>query len=642
MKMLRFLPLLFAGLPFLLHAHDRHEPASQPAPLAPGYGKLEFQAPAPGGYKLPVIRSAADGEVLLPTGDPGRLHRVLDGKLVVLSFIYSTCNDVNGCPLAVHVLRQIKQEVDKDPALAANVRLVSFSFDPEHDTPAVLAKLGAEFGGGPTEWLFVTAPSPQALQPVLNAYGQSVQQDYDAQGEPLGTFSHILRVYLIDRAKQVRNIYSVSYLHKDLLLSDLRTVLLEGRQTQTADAGHGVPPGPALAGPGDYKEGYASDAYTTRSISLLNRTGRPADLLQVIGQPPLGLPSVPVPQDNPVTRAKVELGRKLFYDRRLSHNNTLSCAMCHVPEQGFTSNELATAVGIEGRTVRRNAPTLYNAAYLTRLFHDGREDRLEHQVWQPLLAHNEMGNPGFGTLIEKVRRLPDYAGLFEAAFDGRGPGLETIGMAIASYERTLVSGNSPFDRWYYGKDESALSEAAQRGFRLFTGKANCAACHTIGEKNALFTDNGFHDTGLGWDVSMRKEPPVRTVQVAPGVTLDVAREAIDSFGARPQNDLGRYEVTQDPADRWRYRTPSLRNVALTAPYMHNGAFGTLEQVVEYYSRGGVAHDQLDPLIRPLDLSKQEVSDLVEFLRALTGDNVETLVSDAFAAPVGDPRVVDSR
>jgi len=339
-----------------------------------------------------------------------------------------------------------------------------------------------------------------------------------------------------------------------------------------------------------------------------------------------------------VTEAKIALGRKLFYDRRLSLNNTFSCAMCHIPEQGFTSNEMATAVGFEGRSVRRNAPTIYNAAYLTRLFHDGREYNLEQQVWGPLLATNEMANPAVGTLIEKIRGLPDYRGRFEAAFDGRGPTMETVGMALASYQRTLVSGTSPFDRWHYGGDQQALEEPARRGFDLFTGKAGCAACHLVGENVALFTDNRLHNTGVGFRESMQPEPRTRRVAVAPGIVLDVPSSVIGSVSQPLASDLGLYEVTQDPADRWKYRTPSLRNVALSAPYMHNGSLATLRDVVELYNAGGVPNEVLDPLIRPLGLSQTEIDDLVAFLESLTGDNVDALVSDAFAAPVGDPGV----
>jgi cytochrome c peroxidase len=388
-------------------------------------------------------------------------------------------------------------------------------------------------------------------------------------------------------------------------------------------------------GPGDNRTGYEAPDYESRSISLGQRKGQAADLLIVLKSSPLGLPPIPVPRDNPVTHAKVQLGRKLFFDRRLSLNATMSCGMCHIPEQGFTNNELATAVGIEGRTVRRNAPTIYNVAYFSHIFHDGRETRLEYQIWQPILASNEMANPSIGYVIAKIGSLPDYAGLFEAAFGGRGPGIETIGMAIAAYERMLVSGDSPFDRWYFGQDQKALSESARQGFRLFKGKAGCAACHTIEKDYALFTDDAFHNTGLGWQASVGGGPSEVQVQIAPGIKVAVPQSVINSVAERPPSDLGRYEVTQDPADRWRYRTPTLRNVALTAPYMHNGTFGTLSEVVEFYNRGGVPNPLLDPLIRPLGLTDSEMAQLVVFLESLTGDNVEILVRDAFAAPIGD-------
>lgn len=396
------------------------------------------------------------------------------------------------------------------------------------------------------------------------------------------------------------------------------------------------------AAPGDFKQGYESDSYVTRSIALDSRAGRgkATDLMANIVKPPLGLPPVPVPADNPPTRAKIQLGRKLFFDRRLSLNDTMSCAMCHVPEQGFANNELATAVGLEGRSVRRNAPTIYNVAYFERLFHDGRENRLEHQAWLPMLARNEMANPSIGAVITKLSVLPDYKGLFEAAFDGRGPSLETVGAAIASYERALVSGNSPFDRWYYGKQEDALADAAKRGFHLFVGKAQCAGCHRVGKEYALFMDNQLHNTGVGWYAAMRPEPEQRRVVVAPGVFATVSREQIVSVGESTPGDVGLYEITQDPADRWRYKTPSLRNVSLTAPYMHDGSLRSLREVMEFYNRGGFANQGLDPRIRPLHLTQQDIDDLVAFLQSLTGDNVETLVADAFAAPVGDLKQQD--
>lgn len=350
---------------------------------------------------------------------------------------------------------------------------------------------------------------------------------------------------------------------------------------------------------------------------------------------PLGLPAVPVPPDHPLTRARLDLGRKLFMDRRLSPNDTMSCGMCHVPEQGFTSNELGGAVGIEGRSVRRNSPAMYNVAYFTRLFHDGREISLENQIWGPLLARNEMGNPSPGFVIEKIRKLRDYDGLFEKAFAGRGPDMQTLGMAIAAYERTLVSGNSRFDRWRYGRRTDALNEQEQAGFRLFTGKAGCAVCHTIGEKYALFTDDKFHNTGLGFERSMSNKNSYR-VEVAPGVYREISAAAVRSFSDPPQNDVGRYEITLDPKDRWAYKTPALRNVALTAPYMHDGSLGSLEEVVEFYDRGGVDNPEKSPLIRSLGLGVAEKAALVAFLKTLTGDNIEALAADARKAAPHDP------
>jgi cytochrome c peroxidase len=386
-------------------------------------------------------------------------------------------------------------------------------------------------------------------------------------------------------------------------------------------------------GPGDFRHGYERSDFQTKSASLQARHGVAADLIIVMETPPLGLPVVPIPDDNPVTGGKIQLGRRLFFDRRLSANNTLSCAMCHIAEQGFAQNELKTPVGMEGKSVRRNAPTIYNTAYLGKLFHDGREFSLENQVWGPLLAANEMGNLSIGAVIRRIESIADYDGLFELAF-ARGPDVQTIGMALASYERTLVSGDSPFDRWYFGQDQAAISESAQRGFALFSGKAGCVACHTMEQEFALFTDGAFHNTGIGYFATMRSEDEELVVLLAPGQAKRVETDILQSTGTEHFRDLGRYEVTGLPDDRWRYRTPGLRNVALTAPYMHDGSLPSLRDVLLFYNRGGVPNEVLDPLIRPLGLSDAEIEDLLAYLQSLTGSNVDVLVSDAFAAPVG--------
>ena len=612
--------------------------AQQQDILAPGYGELGFQAPRAGSYQLPPLGSAQDGEIILTTGETTSLHTLYNNKITLLSFIYASCHDVNGCPLAGHVLQKTLIEIQQDTEIASALRVISLSFDPRNDTPEQLRSYARMFQTTSADWLFATTASEQQLQPILQAYGQNRIAELDEQGNATASYAHNLRVILIDRSQQIRNIYPVGFLHPDILLNDIKTVLLEEQGKLNISNQIAIEADEELAlieGSGDYKAGYETFDYTTRSTTLQRRQGESIDLMAFVSKPPLGLPAVPIPENNPITATKVQLGRKLFYDRRLSINDTLSCAMCHIPEQGFAHNEMAMAVGFEGRTVRRNAPTLYNVAYFKRLFHDGRETSLEQQVWLPLLASNEMANPSIGALLEKINHIPEYEGAFENAFAGRRASMETLGMALASYMRTLNAADSPFDRWYYAGEADALSVEAQRGYELFTGKAGCASCHTINKEFALFTDNRLHNTGIGWVASMQKEPPSRTVQLAPGVFVDVESELINSTSEVPPSDLGLYEVTQNPADRWRYKTPSLRNVALTAPYMHNGSMTTLEEVIDYYNQGGFAHELLDPRIRRLNFNSQEKTDLLAFLNSLTGSNVPLLVADGFAAPVGN-------
>ncbi len=383
---------------------------------------------------------------------------------------------------------------------------------------------------------------------------------------------------------------------------------------------------------GDNKDNYNKN-YQTNSLSLdyRNKNKKKFDLVNNFQTQHLGLPLAPTVKDNPVNKIKVALGKKLFFDRRLSLNNTMSCAMCHIPEQGFAHNELATAVGIEGRTVRRNAPTIYNVAYSKNLFHDAREDALEWQVWGPLLAKNEMGNPSFSSVVNKIKMLDDYPSLFEKAFDNQRVSVVNIGKALASYQRTLISANSNFDKWFYANKEDALKEKEKLGFRLFVGKARCASCHIIEADYALFTDSELHNTGIGYLSSMSPKKEYIPVQVAPGVFLKVDTNVISKVSNKVDNDLGLYEITENPDHRWKYKTPSLRNVALSSPYMHNGSIPSLRKVVEFYNKGGVKNPLLNPLIKPLNLKIYEIEALVDFLKALTGSNVNALIEDAFSA-----------
>lgn len=628
-----FAGALLSIAPVAVAAAEERGSTSSPI-LAPGWEKLAYPAPEPGSYELPPLGEAADGQVLDTVGASRRLHDLLGDKIVVLSFIYLSCPDVNACPLATYVLTRLQRRILESSQLRDRVRLITLSFDPEHDTPEAVRRHAAHIVADGSDWQFLTTESERTLAPILDAYGQTVNREYGEDGKPLGTISHILRVYLIDRQKRIRNIYTTSFLHADTLSSDIETLLLEedgGAAQREASSPAG------LQGPGDDRRGYEREDYRTRSKTLAERTGQAADLMAFHAAPPRGLPPVPTPAGNPVTAEKVALGRKLFFDRRLSRNDTISCAMCHVPEQGFANNELATAIGIEGRTVRRNAPTIYNAAYAELLFHDGRERRLEHQIWGPLLASNEMGNPSVGYVLDKIGNLPDYDGLFEAAFGADEPTMESLGAALASYERTILSANSPFDRWHFGGEEGAMTVAAKRGFALFSGKAGCVACHRIDEQHALFTDQRLHNTGIGYRQAMSRPSRELDVQVSPGVFLRVDPMVVAAATEHPPNDLGRYEITERPEDRWKYKTPSLRNVALTAPYMHDGSIPSLRDVVRFYNGGGVPNEALDPKIKPLGLDEEEIDDLVAFLESLTGDNVDRLVADAFAAPVGDRR-----
>lgn len=344
----------------------------------------------------------------------------------------------------------------------------------------------------------------------------------------------------------------------------------------------------------------------------------------------LGLPELP--QAGAATPAQVALGRTLFMDRRLSRNGTMSCGMCHVPEQGFAQNELATPVGVEGRSLRRNAPTVLNVGFNRSLFHDGRTATLEEQAWGPLLAADEMGNPDREAVVARIAALPEYRQQFAAAFGDTAASAQRIADALAAYQRSLVAGGSRFDRWYYGGEDGALDAREKRGFVVFRGKAQCNACHALGPRHALFTDEAFHNLGVGLD---RADGDVE-LTLAPGVRARLPRATVREVSAPLPADAGRFEVTKAARDHAAFRTPSLRNIALTAPYMHDGSLATLREVVDFYDRAGTPNPQLDPLMLPLYLSEQDKDDLVAFMRTLTGSNVEQLAREARAAQAAAP------
>jgi len=303
---------------------------------------------------------------------------------------------------------------------------------------------------------------------------------------------------------------------------------------------------------------------------------------------PLGLPPVPIPPDNPPTDETIALGRRLFYDTALSADNTVSCATCHNPEFGFADGKRVSN-GVGGKLGVRNSPTVLNAAYSTLQFWDGRAATLEKQSEAPVANLVEMAHSLRG-VVQALSKDLTYVAEFERAW---GPGpitYEKVEKSIASFERTLVSGDSPFDRFYYAHDLSALTPAQCRGLHVFhdPDKGNCESCHTVGEKYALLTDNKFHNIGVGY---------------VNGET----------------SDKGRYVVTGDQKDIGSFRTPTLRNIAITAPYMHDGSLRTMKEMMDFYIGGGSSNPNLDKEIHSLEhLTGEEREDLLEFLKALNG------------------------
>jgi cytochrome c peroxidase len=300
-----------------------------------------------------------------------------------------------------------------------------------------------------------------------------------------------------------------------------------------------------------------------------------------------------------------------------------------VPEQAFTQNELATPVGIEGRFVPRNAPSLYNVGYRRLLFHDGRETDLTAQIWAPLLADNEMGNPSRSAVLENLAAVPGYPQAFRDLFDD-GLTERNLGIVLAAYQRALLSADSPFDRWYFGGDMEAVSAAAKRGFQHFIS-VGCARCHRFGNNHAHFTDDRLHRTGVEFASRQREAQPIENLQIAPGISIPIS-VPIERLS---RNDEGRMAVSGRAQDRWRYRTPSLRNVAITGPYMHDGSLATLAAVIDFYALGAGDDPDGDPGLQPLGLTDEQKLELEAFLVSLTGANVDALAADARSTPIGD-------
>ncbi len=332
----------------------------------------------------------------------------------------------------------------------------------------------------------------------------------------------------------------------------------------------------------------------------------------------LGLPSLVIPLDNLQTADKIALGKKIFNDPQFSQTGNISCANCHLKELAFTDGK-KTATGISGLIGTRNSPTIVNAAFFEKLFIDGRANSLEDQALQPMLNEIEHGLKNTQEILAIVLKNQHYKQQIQKIFNVAEQDIDSthIAKAIASFERSLISGNSKFDQYYFAQDRSQLSKSAARGLLVFKRKGNCANCHEISWDNALFTDNRFYNIGVGSKILQAIENK-----------LVAALKKSENYPLNTQetSELGRFNVTRIIKDIGKFKTPTLRNIALTAPYMHDGSLETLEDVIEYYDKGGDKNLFLDPAIFPLHLTDEEKMDLVEFMKSLTSADYLILIS----------------
>jgi cytochrome c peroxidase len=326
----------------------------------------------------------------------------------------------------------------------------------------------------------------------------------------------------------------------------------------------------------------------------------PDKIMAVIGHPG----PVPVPKDNPLSAAKVALGKKLFTDKRLSGDRSLSCQDCHMPDHGFAV-PVALGPAYPSQAERRNSPSLVNVAYNRPLIWDGRAPDLDKQALGPVKNILHMNN-NVDLLVEQLKMDDAYSTAFASAFGDSRVTTERIAFALASYERTLVFDDSPLDHYMDGERE-ALNAAQQRGLKLFFGKAHCIQCH----HDANLTDNRFYNLGVP-ELSVDYNP-----RVLAAIRFDAQRMGLPDWELL-NRDPGRELVTKTPTDRGKFRTMGLRNIESSAPYMHNGSLKTLDAVVAFYNRGGGDDPNKSPLLKPLGLSEEEQADLVAFLHALTG------------------------
>ncbi|HET8670698.1 MAG TPA: cytochrome c peroxidase [Candidatus Saccharimonadales bacterium] len=323
-----------------------------------------------------------------------------------------------------------------------------------------------------------------------------------------------------------------------------------------------------------------------------------------------------------LSKKRVRLGKALFFDRRLSANGTVSCATCHDPASAFTSRDAVTR-GVGNEKGTRNAPTLLNSFARTSYFWDGRAATLEEQAKQPLLNINEMGMETEAAVVERVSAIDEYRKSFRRVFPREGITLDTISRAIAAFERTLISRNSPFDRFLRGNTK-AITERQKQGWELFKGRAKCADCHVSSTVSPDFSDEKFYNTGIR-SRHLTFETLVQRAEELRGQRNHPRRNSTILAHDPQLSDLGRFLITLNAQDLGAFKTPTLRDIELTGPYMHDGSLRTLLDVVRFYNQGGSKNPQIDKKITPLNLNEEEMNAIVEFLRSLTSDEVLRMV-----------------
>ncbi|MBN2475827.1 MAG: hypothetical protein JXB62_14540 [Pirellulales bacterium] len=337
-----------------------------------------------------------------------------------------------------------------------------------------------------------------------------------------------------------------------------------------------------------------------------------------VTQPPAAIDPVVwtafVPEDNALSADRVALGRKLYFDTRLSQDGSVSCATCHDVTRGFT-DQLPVSEGIRGQFGKRNAPTTLNVALLQSLFLDGRSPSLEHQAKMPILNPVEMGMPDEDTALKAISGDPEYQAAFRKAY-GREVNYEDLGRAIAAFERTLVFMDSPFRRFLAG-DAEAISAQAKAGWELFNAKARCMTCHPMNPSNPLGTDNRFHNVGVS---ARHQDFEALATQALRAMEEDTSEQKLDELAVGTDlSELGRFMVTRNRAEIGSFRTLLILNIGITPPYMHDGSLATLWDVIDHYNKGGEPNPFLDGGMEPLALTEEEINQLVAFLFTLTDD-----------------------